>query len=353
MARIRTIKPEAFVSESMAAVSLTARWTFLGLLTQADDVGRHRDHPAIIAGRLWALDPDHTPLRVEEDLQQLAAEGMVCRYTGCDGRAYLHIVNWAKHQKIDRPSASRLPRCPVHQAKQRCGECKSDCARSAQPAAESSAYHPGAAERSESALSLGIGDASNCQRELTEDSLNSPRALLNGDIGRKPTHATADKPALSARTQATSRDEQATEGATDVRSAESSPNTHQGLDEPSASGSRTLDPGSVPTGRTAPPPDTVSARTLIGEYIASCPCRPPERFLGHLGREINLLLGEGIEPAHLRAALDRLRAKGLNPSTLASVVNEVMNADPAGARRSGAYQPWSNPSDAAAYEGAL
>lgn len=40
LARIRTIKPEAFVSESLATVSLTAERTFLGLLTQADDQGR-------------------------------------------------------------------------------------------------------------------------------------------------------------------------------------------------------------------------------------------------------------------------------------------------------------------------
>jgi hypothetical protein len=58
LARIRTIKPEAFVSESLAAVSLTAERTFFGLLTQADDQGRHRDHAAIIAGQLWVLRPD-------------------------------------------------------------------------------------------------------------------------------------------------------------------------------------------------------------------------------------------------------------------------------------------------------
>jgi hypothetical protein len=61
LARIRTIKPEAFVSESLAAVSLTAERTFFGLLTQADDQGRHRDHAAIIAGQLWVLRPEHTP----------------------------------------------------------------------------------------------------------------------------------------------------------------------------------------------------------------------------------------------------------------------------------------------------
>lgn len=71
MARIRTIKPEAFESEDLASVDVTAMVTFFGLLTQADDHGRFRDHPAIIAGRLWALRADHNPADVARDLDQL------------------------------------------------------------------------------------------------------------------------------------------------------------------------------------------------------------------------------------------------------------------------------------------
>nr|WP_223832906.1 hypothetical protein [Streptomyces venezuelae] len=114
MARIRTIKPEAFVSESLAVVTLTAERTFFGMLTQADDQGRHRDHAAIIAGQLWVLRPDHTPADVEDDLAQLADAGLICRYQGPDHKRYLHIVTWREHQKINRPSKSRLPGCPHH-----------------------------------------------------------------------------------------------------------------------------------------------------------------------------------------------------------------------------------------------
>lgn len=114
MARIRTIKPEAFVSESLAAVSLTAERTFIGLLTQADDQGRHRDHAAIIAGQLWVLRPEHGPSDVEKDLARLSDAGLICRYTGFDDKRYLHVVTWAGTQKINRPSKSRLPACPHH-----------------------------------------------------------------------------------------------------------------------------------------------------------------------------------------------------------------------------------------------
>jgi hypothetical protein len=128
MARIRTIKPEAFTSDSLASVSLTAERTFFGLLTQADDHGRHRDHAAVIAGALWPLRPDHTPIDVEDDLQQLAAAGLICRYTGDDGKPYLHITGWHKHQKIDRASRSRHPACPHHTA-ERSGEASTSTRR--------------------------------------------------------------------------------------------------------------------------------------------------------------------------------------------------------------------------------
>ncbi len=73
-------------------------------------------------------------------------------------------------------------------------------------------------------------------------------------------------------------------------------------------------------------------------------------MLGHLGREVKKLLAEGISPDHIRAGLDRHRAKGLHPSTLPSLVHEAMNATPATA----AHQPWTNPTDtAAAYGGDL
>ncbi len=88
---------------------LTAERTFFGLLTQADDQGRHRDHAAIIAGQMWVLRPEHTPADVEKDLAQLADAGLICRYKGPDDKRYLHIVTWRQHQKINRPSASRLP----------------------------------------------------------------------------------------------------------------------------------------------------------------------------------------------------------------------------------------------------
>lgn len=83
----------------------------------------------------------------------------------------------------------------------------------------------------------------------------------------------------------------------------------------------------------------------MAEYVRSCNRRPPEDFLGHLGRKVRSLLDERFAPDDIRTALDRLRAKGLNPSTLPSLVNEVVNhTQPTGSAPSSASGagPWAS-----------
>ncbi|MFD9206594.1 hypothetical protein ACFVZM_09950 [Streptomyces sioyaensis] len=334
MARIRTIKPEAFVSESLAEVSVEAERTFFGLLTQADDHGRHRDNAAIIAGVLWPLRAEHTSVHVEDDLHQLATAGLICRYTGCDGRRYLHIVTWSAHQKIDKPSQSRLPSCPQHHGADRCGPCKGTC-------------------------SQLVEESPTPPRGLAEASPNAPRTL---DLPAQPA---ATPRGHADHAPATQQD--AFDGAVDAPSgatskstgqdalAEGSPNLPRSLGEGSAPGSRILDPGSsVPTGRTAPDAGTVSAQQLVGEYAAACGERPPGDVLGHLGRLVKKLLAEGIAPEHVRAGLVRFTEIQGHPSRLPSLVNDAMNPRSGGLARPGsrhtvpAHQAWTNPVDAAA-----
>jgi hypothetical protein len=313
LARIRTIKPEAFVSESLAAVSLTAERTFLGLLTQADDQGRHRDHAAIIAGQLWVLRPEHGPSDVETDLAQLADAGLICRYTGPGDKRYLHVVTWHQHQKINRASKSRLPACPHHDT--RAGAVPGVAAPTARAGITEPSPQPHGAlrERSgevrEPAVNPGTDDEVAGQSDFTEPSVREPGGLSEAAV---------------------------TPHDTDL-------------------GPRTMDLGDTPSGgASAHAPDTVSAQQLIAEYAAACAHRPPKDVLGHLGQQVRKLLDEGIDPAHIRAGLERHRVKGLHPSTLPSLVNEAMNATPATPTAPVVHRAWTNPTDVeAAFGGNL
>ena len=112
MARIRSIKPDAFASDSLSHVARGVRWTFAGLWTYLDDDGRGRDDVRLIKAALYPLDEDITADVVADDLEQLLAVDCICRYT-VDGKAYLHVQAW-DHQKISHPTPSKLPPCPEH-----------------------------------------------------------------------------------------------------------------------------------------------------------------------------------------------------------------------------------------------
>lgn len=110
MARIRTIKPDAFTSESLSTVPRGTRWTFAGLWTYFDDDGRGRADPRLIEAALYPVDDDTTIQDVIDDLDALEGIGAICRYVVA-GRRYVHAPKWG-HQKINRPTESRLPPCP-------------------------------------------------------------------------------------------------------------------------------------------------------------------------------------------------------------------------------------------------
>ncbi|MGI4717231.1 MAG: hypothetical protein ACRYGO_07400 [Janthinobacterium lividum] len=114
MARIRSIKPELPQSESMGNVSRDARLTFIQLFTLADDEGRLRGNSRMLASLLFPYDdgedgrPRTTGKDVEAWMVELEREGCIVRYQ-IDGAAYIQIANWLIHQKIDKPSKSKIP----------------------------------------------------------------------------------------------------------------------------------------------------------------------------------------------------------------------------------------------------
>jgi hypothetical protein len=107
VARIRTIKPEFFTSLTIADLPLTARLTFIGLWTHADDAGRCIDDARLIKAALWPLD-DRTAADIELDLKLLTEASLITRYM-LTRKRYIAVTGWDEHQRINRPTPSKLP----------------------------------------------------------------------------------------------------------------------------------------------------------------------------------------------------------------------------------------------------
>lgn len=108
--RIRSIRPEFWTSEDVAAMDWHTRLVFIGLWSYVDDNGVGRDVERLIVASLFPLDDNlsESSVRVQRALKHLETGGQVTRYA-VDGKPYLHITAWDKHQKINRPSEGRYP----------------------------------------------------------------------------------------------------------------------------------------------------------------------------------------------------------------------------------------------------
>ena len=120
--RIRTIKPEFWSSEDIAALDYFDRLVFIGLWSMADDEGRLQGDARLIRSQLFPID-DHIgessvrthgaltedSLSIHDTLMHLSNGGQITLYEGCNGRTYIQVTNFTEHQRINRPTASKYP----------------------------------------------------------------------------------------------------------------------------------------------------------------------------------------------------------------------------------------------------
>ena len=110
--RIRSIKPEFWSSPDIAALSDADRLLFIGLWSYVDDHGRGRDDVALIVAALFPHDmvanPRDTVAKVRDGLARLSEANLILRYTVAS-RTYFLVTGWGKHQRVDKPKASRIP----------------------------------------------------------------------------------------------------------------------------------------------------------------------------------------------------------------------------------------------------
>lgn len=117
MARIRTIKPDFFADEDIATLPPEARLLFVGTWLFADDEGLVRWNAAYLASQVFPYDLEGDPgliERVRGWMTLLERGGFVLPYTATNRQRYGWIVKFGRHQKVNRPTPSKLPVPPLN-----------------------------------------------------------------------------------------------------------------------------------------------------------------------------------------------------------------------------------------------
>jgi 5-methylcytosine-specific restriction endonuclease McrA len=110
MPRIRTVKPEFWEDELLGVMPRDARLLFIATFNMADDEGLLRWTPAYIKAQAFMYDDDLTIADVGKLMQCLTDTGLVFPYIGGVARQQMAVVvNFRKHQRINRPQKSKLP----------------------------------------------------------------------------------------------------------------------------------------------------------------------------------------------------------------------------------------------------
>lgn len=108
MARIRTTKPEFWEDEKIGGLTRDARLLFLATWNVADDEGLLRWNPAYLKAEAFRYDWDITEAAVREMMRELSFGDFVVPYCADEkGEMLAWIVNFRRHQRINRPQRGR------------------------------------------------------------------------------------------------------------------------------------------------------------------------------------------------------------------------------------------------------
>jgi len=106
--RIRSVKPEFWKDERLLALPRDARLLYIALWNEADDAGRLRGRRDYLRGQLFPCDPGPW---FDRSLDLLIEAGRVVPYD-VDGLHFAYIPTLRVHQRVNRPTESRLPAPP-------------------------------------------------------------------------------------------------------------------------------------------------------------------------------------------------------------------------------------------------
>lgn len=111
MPRIRTLKPDHRLHRKVGQLDDTAYRLWVGMILEADDAGRLVAEPHQLKALIFGLRPQTTRTLIDTGLQRLAELRLIHTYV-VDNTKYAWFPSWKDHQRINRPTPSRLPPCP-------------------------------------------------------------------------------------------------------------------------------------------------------------------------------------------------------------------------------------------------
>lgn len=106
MARIRSLKPELWLSPQVMNLTHSSRLMFLGLITQADDEGRGLADTRRLKAAVFPGD-DCKLSDIESWLAEVSTQRLCLLYDGPNGRLY-QLTGW-HHQKVPKAQPSNYP----------------------------------------------------------------------------------------------------------------------------------------------------------------------------------------------------------------------------------------------------
>ncbi|MEU5668975.1 hypothetical protein ABZ749_01130 [Micromonospora sp. NPDC047753] len=251
----------------MASLPVEARLTFIGLWTHVDDQGRCVDDPRLIKAAVWPLD-DRLSTDVELDLKRLSESSLILRYKVGE-RSYLAVRGWDEHQRINRPTKSKLPAPPT----------------TPEPPPNRENTPPPADE--------------------------TPGQSVSGSASRDPS------PHPHAHLSEDSREERNREQGTGNRERNSTGGPYAPLG---------------PSARDAEAPDSDGPPSMVEqimtEYRENSPYGVSRTVATKLAQHVHELLADKFHPDHIREGLGQLRPRRLGPGALPSLVDEIANRTP-------------------------
>jgi hypothetical protein len=104
--RIRTVKPEFWAHSVISRLDDAAKLLAIGLLNLSDDEGFFFSDPILVRNALRPFDEDST--RTRRALECLLKVGWIELSRHSEHGFIGRVANFTKHQKIDRPTASKI-----------------------------------------------------------------------------------------------------------------------------------------------------------------------------------------------------------------------------------------------------